>query len=165
MLRPALRTRHILPLLRGSASAPPHQVPLSFNCQYSKSTHDKTSDRIPTNDPQPAKNPPNVSASNALPISPKGLHDEDKPLQELPEDGERRRVMQAPNRAGVWSRSQQPRERAMSGPRFEQTIMAMQVRLRERKKSENRKRATSAKCLPPIFVYNKTSSRAAAGQT
>lgn len=54
-----------------------------------------------------------------------GLQDGD--LQELPEDAERQRVMQAPNRKGVWSRSQQPRERAMSGPRFEQTLMEFQV--------------------------------------
>jgi len=51
----------------------------------------------------------------------------DKALQELPEEGEKRRVMQAPNRAEVWSRSQQPREKAMVGPRFEQTIMLDQV--------------------------------------
>ena len=63
-----------------------------------------------------------------MPVSPQGLHDGDKPLQEMPEEGERQRVMQAPNRAAVWSRSQQPRERAMSGPRFEQTIMGLQVR-------------------------------------
>jgi NADH dehydrogenase (ubiquinone) Fe-S protein 6 len=52
----------------------------------------------------------------------------DKALQESPEEGEKMRVMQAPNRAGVWSRSQQPREKAMIGPRFEQTIMEDQVR-------------------------------------
>ena len=54
-----------------------------------------------------------------------GLQDGD--LQELPEDAERQRTMQAPNRKGIWSRSQQPRERAMSGPRFEQTLMEFQV--------------------------------------
>jgi len=36
--------------------------------------------------------------------------------------------MQAPNRKGVWSRSQNLREKAMSGPRFEQTIMDLQPR-------------------------------------
>lgn len=56
-----------------------------------------------------------------------GLQDGD--LQELPEDAQRQRVMQAPNRKGIWSRSQQPRERAMSGPRFEQTLMEYQVGL------------------------------------
>jgi len=45
----------------------------------------------------------------------------------MPEDAERRRQLQAPNRKEVWSRSQQPREVAMSGPRFEQTIMELQV--------------------------------------
>jgi hypothetical protein len=36
-------------------------------------------------------------------------------------------VAQAPNRAEVWSRSQQPRAAAMSGPRFEQTDFELQV--------------------------------------
>lgn len=92
------------------------------------STSDKTSDRVPTNDPSPPKPVQNVSESNAVPISPQGLRDSDRPLQEMPEDSERQRVMQAPNRKEAWSRSQQPRERAMSGPRFEQTIMEYQVR-------------------------------------
>lgn len=91
------------------------------------STSDRTSDRVPTNDPSPPKPVQNVSNSNAVPISPQGLRDSDRPLQELPEDSERQRVMQAPNREWPWSRSQQPRERAMSGPRFEQTIMEYQV--------------------------------------
>ena len=94
----------------------------------SYSTADRTSDRIPTNDPSPPAPVQNVSDSNAVPISPQGLRDGDRPLQEMPEDSERQRVMQAPNRKEVWSRSQQPRERAMSGPRFEQTIMEYQVR-------------------------------------
>jgi hypothetical protein len=51
----------------------------------------------------------------------------DKALQENVEDGERYRTLQAPNSKGVWSRSQQLRERAMVGPRFEQTIMEDQV--------------------------------------
>ena len=92
------------------------------------STSDRTSDRVPTNDPSPPKPVQNVSESNAVPVSPQGLRDSDRPLQEMPEDSERQRVMQAPNREGPWSRSQQPREMAMSGPRFEQTIMEYQVR-------------------------------------
>jgi len=52
----------------------------------------------------------------------------DKPLQESVAEGEERRTMQAPNREGVWSRSQQAREKAMVGPRFEQMIMYDQVR-------------------------------------
>lgn len=51
----------------------------------------------------------------------------DAPLQEMPKESEQQRQMQAPNRKEVWSRSQETRERAMSGPRFEQTIMGMQV--------------------------------------
>ncbi|KAK0623201.1 hypothetical protein B0T14DRAFT_425273 [Immersiella caudata] len=35
-------------------------------------------------------------------------------------------VKQAPNREGVWSRSQRPRSEAMTGPRFEQTDYSMQ---------------------------------------
>jgi hypothetical protein len=38
------------------------------------------------------------------------------------------RAMQAPNREGIWSRSQKPREQAMVGPRFEQIIMKDQVK-------------------------------------
>ena len=91
-------------------------------------TADRSSDRVATNDPNPPAPVQNVSDSNAVPISPQGLRDSDKPLQEVREDSERQRVMQAPNRQKPWSRSQQPRERAMSGPRFEQTIMEYQVR-------------------------------------
>lgn len=61
-----------------------------------------------------------------MPTSSEGSFD--KALQENPEKGEERRVMQAPNRKEVWSRSQQPREKAMVGPRFEQTLMQDQVR-------------------------------------
>ncbi|KAL8873076.1 MAG: hypothetical protein Q9174_001397 [Haloplaca sp. 1 TL-2023] len=85
---------------------------------------DRTSDRVPTNDPNPPSPVQNVSDTNAVPISAMGLRD--APLQEMPEDSEKQRQMQAPNRSEPWSRSQQPRERAMSGPRFEQTIMEYQ---------------------------------------
>jgi hypothetical protein len=37
-------------------------------------------------------------------------------------------INQAPNRVGVWSRSQKPRSKAMTGPRFEQTDFDLQVR-------------------------------------
>ena len=90
-------------------------------------TRERTSDRIPTNDPSPPAPVQNVSESNAVPISPLGMRDSDRPLQEMPENSEHQRAMQAPNRKEPWSRSQQPRERAMSGPRFEQTIMEYQV--------------------------------------
>ena len=92
------------------------------------STPCRTSDGIPVNvsdEPTPTKN---VSESNALPISAQGIRD--APIQEYPDEGERQRQMQAPNRAGIWSRSQRPRNEAMSGPRFEQTIMGLQVSCR-----------------------------------
>ncbi|CZR61546.1 related to NADH2 dehydrogenase (ubiquinone) complex I 13K-A chain precursor [Phialocephala subalpina] len=69
------------------------------------------------------KEVPNVSKSNELPIE---TPHRDAPLQENAADAEKLRVQQAPNRAAVWSRSQNPRAKAMSGPRFEQTIMELQ---------------------------------------
>ena len=83
------------------------------------------SDRIPANDPRPHNPVQNVSESNALPITTGGMIDGE--LQEMPEEAETKRQLQAPNRKDVWSRSQQPRDVAMSGPRFEQTIMEYQV--------------------------------------
>lgn len=71
------------------------------------------------------KEVPNVSKSNELPIE---TPHRDAPLQENAADAEKFRIQQAPNRATVWSRSQNPRAKAMSGPRFEQTIMELQVR-------------------------------------
>ncbi|KAB8360828.1 hypothetical protein FH972_024562 [Carpinus fangiana] len=70
--------------------------------------------------------PHNVSATNATPTSSTGTTG--AALQEFPEDAEKRRTLQAPNRAGVWAQSQRPREVAMAGPRFEQTIMEDQPR-------------------------------------
>ncbi|KAF2788068.1 NADH-ubiquinone oxidoreductase, partial [Melanomma pulvis-pyrius CBS 109.77] len=81
---------------------------------------------IPVNDPSPKPAKPNVSATNAQPTSSEGSFDQI--LQESVEKGEALRVVQAPNRKGIWSRSQQPREVAMSGPRFEQMIIEDQPR-------------------------------------
>ncbi|KAI5211689.1 hypothetical protein AUEXF2481DRAFT_29737 [Aureobasidium subglaciale EXF-2481] len=81
---------------------------------------------IPANDPKNRDTPSPVSSTNATPLSSEG--NMDKPLQESVQEGEERRAMQAPNRQGVWSRSQQPREKAMVGPRFEQMIMYDQPR-------------------------------------
>lgn len=85
-----------------------------------------SSENRPKNTTPPPTPVQNVSESNALPTSAAGA--QDAPLQESAEEGEIQRQLQAPNRAGVWSRSQQPREEAMVGPRFEQTIMQHQVR-------------------------------------
>lgn len=69
---------------------------------------------------------PNVSKTNELPQQP---HHGNEALEESVEKGEQMRTQQAPNRVGVWSRSQNPRAVAMSGPRFEQTLMEFQVRI------------------------------------
>lgn len=99
--------------------------PYSTNKDTPVST--STDNPVPANNPNPEKTQKNfaVSSSNALPSSSFGSHDH--ALVEPPEEGEAKRVVQAPNRAGVWSRSQQPRSKAMVGPRFEQTIMEDQV--------------------------------------
>jgi hypothetical protein len=53
----------------------------------------------------------------------------DAALTETPADAAAEmRAMQAPNRQGIWTRSQQAREKAMTGPRFEQMVMEDQVR-------------------------------------
>ncbi|KAK4934565.1 hypothetical protein LTR66_015577 [Elasticomyces elasticus] len=86
-----------------------------------------TDNPIPANDPNPKPANSPVSSTNELATSSEGSFD--KVLQESVAEGEKMRVMQAPNRKSIWSRSQQPREKAMVGPRFEQTIMEDQVRL------------------------------------
>ncbi|KAF4314418.1 putative NADH-ubiquinone oxidoreductase [Botryosphaeria dothidea] len=83
-------------------------------------------DSVPANDPNPKTPAPNVSETNAVPTSSEGSFDQ--VLQESVEQAEALRTAQAPNRKTTWSRSQNPRERAMVGPRFEQTIMADQPR-------------------------------------
>lgn len=81
-------------------------------------------DKQEVKDTTGTKSVPNVSKTNELPIEVPG---QSETLQEFAEDAEKFRVTQAPNRAVVWSRSQNPRANAMSGPRFEQTIMEVQV--------------------------------------
>ena len=78
------------------------------------------------NDPKKPKEVSNVSKTNELPTKPGHL---DGRLQENVVEGEKQRVMQAPNRPSIWSQSQNPRGDAMTGPRFEQTIMEYQVRV------------------------------------
>ncbi|EXJ93385.1 NADH dehydrogenase (ubiquinone) Fe-S protein 6 [Capronia coronata CBS 617.96] len=79
---------------------------------------------IQANDPSPRKLTPNVSKTNETPVDAMG--NQDAPVQELAHVAEEQRQMQAPNRAKPWSRSQMPRELAMTGPRFEQTIFELQ---------------------------------------
>jgi hypothetical protein len=91
-----------------------------------RSAYSTTPDNpIPANDPKGRHPRSPVSVTNATPTSSEGS--QDKVLQESVEKAEELRTMQSPNRKGIWSRSQQPRERAMVGPRFEQTIMVDQV--------------------------------------
>lgn len=97
---------------------------------YSSTVPRLNENPIQVNDPTPRKPAPNVSATNAVPNTEEfGRQRNDATLQEAPEVGERIRSMQAPNRATTWAASQQPREKAMVGPRFEQTIMETQVRI------------------------------------
>lgn len=93
-----------------------------------RATYSTSVNQVPANDPkgESRPTPPNVSATNAMPVSSEGSFD--KVLQEDVAAAEKMRTMQAPNRATVWSTSQQPRAKAMVGPRFEQTIMEDQVR-------------------------------------
>ncbi|KAF2685196.1 NADH-ubiquinone oxidoreductase [Lentithecium fluviatile CBS 122367] len=82
--------------------------------------------QVPANDPTTRGTVQNVSETNATPTSSEGSMD--KILVESVEKAELLRTQQSPNRKGIWSRSQQPREKAMSGPRFEQTILEDQPR-------------------------------------
>ena len=114
---PALTVRISRPLLR----------PLSKSTRLQRQGPGTGENFVQANDPLPRKETPNVSKTNELAVDAMGA--QDKPLQEFDAEGEKQRQMQAPNRRGVWSRSQMPRERAMTGPRFEQTIMETQASL------------------------------------
>lgn len=81
--------------------------------------------REQANDPLPTKDTPNVSLTDEVKTDAMGSRD--APLQEMEAEEEKKRQLQAPNRSGIWSRSQQPREVAMANPRFEQTIIDLQV--------------------------------------
>ncbi|KAF2153480.1 NADH-ubiquinone oxidoreductase [Myriangium duriaei CBS 260.36] len=116
----------MLPVTRQLArrcAAPSQAVTRSF---HAARILRKTDNPVPANDPNERPLPSPVSSTNALPTSSEGNFD--RTLRESVEEGEKMRVAQAPNRATTWSRSQQPREKAMVGPRFEQTIMEDQPR-------------------------------------
>lgn len=98
---------------------------LASRAGYSVSAPRWSENPVAVNDPTPKKPTSSISPSNAIPSDPMDAWS--KPLQEDPEVGERLRQLQAPNRATTWAKSQQPRELAMTGPRFEQTIMEYQV--------------------------------------
>jgi len=114
-LKTALTTRSSPCLILSSSSR------MAYSVSASRLAGEKV---IATNDPTPKKVVPNVSATNATPVDSMGSWDTQ--LQEGVEEAERSRMMQAPNRPSTWARSQQPREKAMTGPRFEQTVMGLQ---------------------------------------
>ncbi|CAI6303803.1 unnamed protein product [Periconia digitata] len=97
--------------------------PTIFRASYS--TPAPTDQKL-ANDPVKREAKQNVSATNATPTSSEGSFD--KILVESVEKAEQLRTAQSPNRQEVWSTSQQPRELAMRGPRFEQTIFEDQPR-------------------------------------
>lgn len=68
----------------------------------------------------------NVSKTNEVPTRDPSMGED---ISEGLVEGEKARSLQAPNRASTWSKSQQKREIAMSGPRFEHTIFELQVGL------------------------------------
>ncbi|KAK1060678.1 hypothetical protein LTR74_011693 [Friedmanniomyces endolithicus] len=109
--------------LRALRAASHRPTPTTLRAASSRSTDNP----VPANDPHPtpAHSPVHPNTTNALATSSEGAGD--FILQESPEKAEERRVMQAPNREGIWSRSQKPRAEAMVGPRFKQTVMEDQV--------------------------------------
>ena len=66
----------------------------------------------------------NVSKTNEVPTRDPSMGED---ISESLMEGEQARSLQAPNRSSTWSKSQQKREIAMSGPRFEHTIFELQV--------------------------------------
>lgn len=67
---------------------------------------------------------PNVSKTNETATRDPSMGAD---ISETLQEGEKARSLQAPNRKETWSKSQQKREIAMSGPRFEHTIFELQV--------------------------------------
>ncbi|KAJ5948022.1 Zinc finger CHCC-type [Penicillium verhagenii] len=96
---------------------------------YSSTVPRLHENRMQPNDPSPPAPKPKVSPLNAPEAPIVELHEmRAHDFRENPALGEQIRSVQAPNRATTWAASQQPREKAMVGPRFEQTIMETQPR-------------------------------------
>ncbi|KAL1959905.1 hypothetical protein VTO42DRAFT_573 [Malbranchea cinnamomea] len=101
--------------------------PIAPRAAYSSSAprlSAKSENAIPTNDPNPPKTVVAASETNATPTDAMGGID--GALQESQERAREILERQAPNRKTTWAASQQERAVAMSGPRFEQTIMEYQ---------------------------------------
>ncbi|OAX83512.1 hypothetical protein ACJ72_02127 [Emergomyces africanus] len=116
------RSRFCLAVTR---SSPSRLLPRAYTTTAPRLS-EPSENAIPTNDPNPRKKVSPVSESNAVPTDAMGA--QDQPLQESVEQARRELAKQAPNRTAIWAKSQQPREKAMTGPRFEQTIMEYQPR-------------------------------------
>lgn len=118
--RQATTSTTMLPLIRSTRLRAVRTLP-TYTARYSS-----TETPLPPT-PGAAPSPSPVSSTNDKPPTfpvPTGYKEK---LVESVEKGEEMRRMQAPNREGTWSRSQRPREMAMVGPRFEQTIFSLQV--------------------------------------
>jgi NADH dehydrogenase (ubiquinone) Fe-S protein 6 len=110
--------------LRASALLQRQSLAAAASRSYAHTPKDSQELNIPAHIAEAQKAVPNVSKSNEAEF--KGTAN-DMAISEKAEVAEQLRTWQEPNRKGVWSRSQQARPVAMSGPRFEQTIMEMQV--------------------------------------
>ncbi|KAF8460609.1 hypothetical protein BDZ91DRAFT_738806 [Kalaharituber pfeilii] len=111
-------------LLRRPAP-PPFFRPTTASLRWS-STDTTNTPPTPSSKAEPPT--PNVSASNESVPAFFDEHGAGAARGELTETAQRARSMQAPNRSTTWSSRQNPRELAMTGPRFEQTIMEAQPR-------------------------------------
>ncbi|PGH09775.1 NADH dehydrogenase (ubiquinone) Fe-S protein 6 [Blastomyces parvus] len=118
-------TRSRLCLAAAARPSPSRLLPRAYTTTAPRLS-EPSENAIPANDPNPRKKVSPVSASNAVPTDAMGARDQ--PLQESVEQAQRQLAQQAPNRTAIWAKSQQPREKAMTGPRFEQTIMEYQPR-------------------------------------
>jgi hypothetical protein len=105
-LRVAAAARELLPRHLPKKPAPTAAALLSTTARQLKDYQQQQSPSAPT--------------TTAGPASQAGVPDQPAPPPTAA-------ILQAPNRAEVWSRSQRPREVAMTGPRFEQTDFELQV--------------------------------------
>ncbi|EEH37235.1 NADH-ubiquinone oxidoreductase [Paracoccidioides lutzii Pb01] len=111
--------------LVATGSYPSRLLPRGFTTSASNLS-EPAEHAIPTNNPNLRQKIASISETNAVPVDSMGA--QDAALQESTEEARRNLAKQAPNRTTIWAKSQQPREKAMTGPRFEQTVMEYQPR-------------------------------------
>lgn len=93
---------------------------IQAKCAYAFWASQKLWSNVPSNSENTTANP----KSDGLPLKTQEI---DARIDKvIVQDNENSLVPQAPNRIDVWSRSQNPRSKAMSGPRFEQTLFEFQ---------------------------------------